>query len=1316
MTSLLRLISSFHTSLDWERFRQAPTSSPNVSLGKSLALWTLVLGSAALLGAPQDAHAQPFGNGTVIDSAASSVQTIHAADIDGDGVTDVVSGTDSTVAWYQSNEDGSFTKQLIASANDVRSVFATDVDGDGDTDVLSASDYDQITLHVNDGSSDPSFTSQIVSADAREIQSIYAADVNEDGNTDVLSASRDDDTVAWYENDGSASFTERTITTSANGASSVYAADINGDDTTDVVFSAQYDNTVAWYDQTADSTYTITTSVNDPRNVNAADVDGDGDTDIFSDAYNGEEVQLYENDGTSNPSFSSTRVVRDYSGFFRDIHTSDINDDGDVDLLLADSGNNEITWHENDGSGSFTEKVVSSSVDGASSVSAADMDGDGDVDPLSAASFDNTIAYYENGQILEEVIYVDADATGAGTGSSWADAHTNLQDALPDSTEGGPVEIWVADGIYQPDVGEDVELGDRSASFTFRTGASIYGGFDGTDGQGGGELETQRSQRDPVLDSTGTVLSGDQGEDGFRGDDAFHVVTVVDGGTAIIDGFVVRDGLASGSSPNNSGAGIWVKYDGDLTVRNALITNNAASGSGGDGGGVRGNGTFENVTVRDNSANSRGGGMDGSGTFTDVTFRNNSAGNDGGGIDGNGTFTNVTFRNNTADGYGGGINGDGTFTNVTFRNNSAGESGGGIDGGNSTFTDVTFRDNSADGYGGGANVNGTFTNVTFRNNSASGYNGFGGGLNGSGTLTDVTFRNNSAGDSGGGMSGDGTLTDVIFRENEADHDGGGLHAFGTLELKRVTFLGNSTAEYGDGGGAYTNGSVRAANVRFLGNTSGDAGGLYIGNSGAPISNAVFSGNEAFNNGGALYIGTDSSPKVGNVTFTNNSAQSGQAIYSTGTNSFPIIVNSVLWANVDSTGQEIYVDSGQPSAGNSIIQGGVPSGVFDNGDVIDEDPLFADPLGPDSTAGTADDSLQVQAGSPAIDAGNSSELPADSLDLNDNGDTSEPLPLDLAGNARTQDVPEAGGSGDFSVDLGAYEKEGELPDELANGDVDGSGDVTPNDASLTLQGFLDLIALSPAEQRAADFNNNDTVTPFDASLILQDYLGNGSSATLAKAETGTEGTVRLGEVSAEDGTATIPVMLSGSARQVQSVALDLTFEPETASVKSVSSAVPDGWMKNHNAKGSGTLTVGLAGASSMEGERTIATVRLSLSGPASDLSAGGTYRLNGSSAQSLGGASAPTPSEFSLEHNYPNPVKRTTTIEYQLAESTPVQITVYDMLGRRIQTLVDTRQEAGQHSVKWGSRDASGSRVASGVYFYRIQAGDFTETQKMVVVR
>ena len=94
------------------------------------------------------------------------------------------------------------------------SVFAADVDGDGDTDVLSASCYDdKIAWYENDGSQN--FTAHTITTAADGARSVFAADVDGDGDTDVLSASVYDDKIAWYENDGSQNFTAHTISTAA---------------------------------------------------------------------------------------------------------------------------------------------------------------------------------------------------------------------------------------------------------------------------------------------------------------------------------------------------------------------------------------------------------------------------------------------------------------------------------------------------------------------------------------------------------------------------------------------------------------------------------------------------------------------------------------------------------------------------------------------------------------------------------------------------------------------------------------------------------------------------------------------------------------------------------------------------------------------------------------------------------------------------------------------------------------------------------------------------------------------------------------------
>ncbi len=77
-------------------------------------------------------------------------------------------------------------------------------------------------------------------------------------------------------------------------------------------------------------------------------------------------------------------------------------------------------------------------------------------------------------------IYVDADASGANDGSSWADAYNYLQDALADANSSDkPVEIWVAQGIYKPDQGAGITLGDRTATFQLINGVTIKGGYAG---------------------------------------------------------------------------------------------------------------------------------------------------------------------------------------------------------------------------------------------------------------------------------------------------------------------------------------------------------------------------------------------------------------------------------------------------------------------------------------------------------------------------------------------------------------------------------------------------------------------------------------------------------------------------------------------------------------------------------------------------------------------------------------------------------------------------------------------------------------------
>ena len=93
-----------------------------------------------------------------------------------------------------------------------------------------------------------------------------------------------------------------------------------------------------------------------------------------------------------------------------------------------------------------------------------------------------------------------------------------------------------------------------------------------------------------------------------------------------------------------------------------------------------------------------------------------------------------------------------------------------------------------------------------------------------------------------------------------------------------------------------------------------------------------------------------------------------------------------------------------------------------------------------------------------------------------------------------------------------------------------------------------------------------------------------------------------------------------------------------------------------------------------------------------------------------------PITYKLHNAYPNPFNPVTTIRYELPEDGLVNITIYDMMGRRVKTLINDQQTTGYRSTQWNATNDAGSTVSAGIYLYMIQAGDFGQTKKMVMLK
>ncbi len=500
---------------------------------------------------------------------------------------------------------------------------------------------------------------------------------------------------------------------------------------------------------------------------------------------------------------------------------------------------------------------------------------------------------------------------------------------------------------------------------------------------------------------------------------------------SIVAGLGIRNGMAAGS-----GGAVHCSSSSPVLI-NCAFTDNEASLFGGAVYCEQGDPTLENCTLRGNTAIGGGG----------LTCSESNA-----------TITGCTISENTVDGHGGGImcrdGSSPTLTNCVIDGNESAWAGGGVEcwfGSSPTFIDVTISGNIVtEGEGGGVDCfegcSPTFVGCTLAGNLAA-QNGGGGifcdkdcypqledceltqnvTLEGGGaacamwashvTLTGCTVTANTAVYYDGGavfcyLADGATITDCVLSDNTAGGDGGAIcSVYATsVTISDSTITGNEAGWWG-GGIDCSGGALTVTNCEIADNVAALNGGGVSDSSYSTFTNCLIVANAADLGGGVFGSGTTT---LTNCTLAGNEAVTqGGGVHCYGG---PTLVNCVLWNNTPEA------MSGSCSAADvtyTDIQGGW-AGVGN----IDADPLFVDPDGPDDDPETWEDNdYRLAAGSPCIDAADNTAVPADTLDLDGDGDVDEPIPFDLDGNPRFVDDPDTDDTGVGTppiVDMGAYE--------------------------------------------------------------------------------------------------------------------------------------------------------------------------------------------------------------------------------------------------------------------------------------------------------
>jgi hypothetical protein len=295
-------------------------------------------------------------------------------------------------------------------------------------------------------------------------------------------------------------------------------------------------------------------------------------------------------------------------------------------------------------------------------------------------------------------------------------------------------------------------------------------------------------------------------------------------------------------------------------------------------------------------------------------------------------------------------------------------------------------------------------------------------------------------------------------------------------------------------------------------------------------------------------------------------------------------------------------------------------------------------------------------------------------------------------------------------------------EYVDGDADGSGGVDIDDVVFSID-YIFTGGQPPVPYEAGDADCSGMIDIDDVVYLIEFIFAGGSppencsgdQSGSTKTVVGSAGVAVIDNIDAGDSF----TLLLDADREVQAVQFEFTVSGDVSGLEA--NSLVDG-MDVFFGEAGGMFKVGLI---DINGQNMIPAggvdiISISYEGD-------GTLELANSIAVAEGGGRLETqlsrqttdgmkPSSFTLNQNYPNPFNPTTEISFSLPKTSHVTLTVYNIVGQSVAILVDGIMQAGDQSVTWHGTTDSGEPVSSGIYFYRISAGDFTDARKMVLMK